>query len=91
MAHGRWEVTTARSVYVLDLDAGTMTRHDLVDVATEGASGRGYPEQMALLAVLDCRVGRPMFLLLSMSRSGHLGSVRVTSEVSSVTLLKWPS
>ena len=92
-AHGRWEVTTARSRYILDLDAGIMTRHDLDEAvtATVGASAHRDAEQMTLLAVLDCRVGRPMFLLLAMSGSGLLGTVRVTSEVSTCTLMKSPS
>lgn len=93
VAYGCWEVTTTRSRYLLDLDAGIVTRHDLdgAATATVGASAHRNAEQMTLLAVLDCRVGHPMFLLLAISPSGFLGTVRVTSEVSSVTLLTRPS
>lgn len=85
----RWEVITQASRYLLDLHACTVTRHnldvrDLVPGAVH-AHLRRDAETMTLLAVPDCRVGRPMFLLLALEPGGRIGTVRVTTDVRSIT------
>lgn len=85
----RWEVITQASRYLLDLHACTVTRRNLdVRELAPGAVHaqlRRDTETMTLLAVPDCRVGRPMFLLLALERGGRIGTVRVTTDVRSIT------
>ena len=85
----RWEVITRASSYLLDLDACTVTRRnlDVRDLAPGAVHAHlGHDgEVMTLLAVPECRVGRPMFLLLVLERDGRVATVRVTTEVRSIT------
>lgn len=85
----RWEVITQASRYILDLHACTVTRRNL-DVAELAAGAvhaqlRRDGDVMTLLAVPDCRVGRPMFLLLALGEGRRIGTVRVTTDVRSIT------
>lgn len=85
----RWEVITQASRYLLDLHGCTVTRHnlDVRDLAPGAvhAQLRRDAETMTLLAVPDCRVGRPMFLLLALEPGSRIGTVRVTTDVRSIT------
>lgn len=58
-AGGRWSVLTQTSAYVLDLAAGTCTRSSVSGEALRGDDG-----PVALHAVVRCRVGEPLVLVL---------------------------
>jgi hypothetical protein len=83
----RWDVRTESSRYLLDLHEGTVSRHALpVDDPGSGSVRsqlRRDGEVFILLAVLDCRVGRPMLLMLCLDPDGRIGTVRVTTNVRS--------
>lgn len=84
-----WTVRTRASCYRLDLREGTVVRTELqggdraaVDqglVAHGRLRGDAVPVQ--LWAVLDCRRGEPMVLLLDLAGDGRRGTCRVTTAV----------
>ena len=84
---GLWEVVTQSSRYLLDLYRCTASRHRLeVGDLAPGALPvvlRRDAEELTLLAVIECRIGRPMMLLLNLEPGGQIGTVRVTSNVRS--------
>lgn len=84
---GRWEVYTRASRYVLDLDRCSVSRHnlDVADLAPGAVHSalRHDTEELTLLAVVECLVGRPMMLLLSVEPHGRIGTVRLTTNVRS--------
>ncbi len=84
---GRWEVLTEASRYVLDLDRCCVSRHnlDVADLAPGAVHSmlRRDTEELTLLAVVECLVGRPMMLLLSVEPHGRIGTARLTTDVRS--------
>jgi hypothetical protein len=92
-----WSVHTLASRYRLDLAAGTVTRLELEEadrVAVDAGfvphnllTGDGEP--LVLLAVLDCRIERPMVLLLDYDRAvngpGRAGTIRITTPVLAIS------
>lgn len=88
-ARGRYTVRTVTSTYLLDLDRAVLVR----DPAPQSppswpapAALRRDHTEIALLAVLECHVGRPMAVLVGLGADAAAPmTLRVTTAVQAIT------
>ena len=84
---GQWQVTTETSLYLVDLDAQSVTRvpdagagtpPELSPVAI--ASLRRDHEPVTLIELMECQLDRPLRMLLDLRRDG-VPTLRVSTHV----------
>lgn len=84
---GLWQVTTETSLYLIDLDAGLVTRVPDAGAGTLPglspvaiASLRRDHEQVTLIKLIECELERPLRMLLDLRRDGVV-TLRTTTCV----------
>ncbi|WP_134542250.1 hypothetical protein [Terrimesophilobacter mesophilus] len=80
---GRYEVTTASSSYLIDLDRQVIRRLPRTG-SPEGSLLRRDDELITLLEVIECSVGRRMILLLDLHVFGVPFTARFATQVLSI-------
>ena len=78
---GRFAVTTNASEYLIDLDRRVVRR---LPVGSDAADLRRDAEEVMLLAVARCEVGRPMTLVIDLNAPGVLATTRSTTFVTAI-------
>ena len=81
---GRYLVTTiSGSRYLIDLDKSTMLRMPAVDMAADH-SLRRHGQEIHVVALKECSVGRPMWLIVNLRIPGVIATTRRSTEVQSI-------
>ena len=86
---GRYEVTTAASSYLIDLDRQVLRRLPRTG-NPEGSLLRRDDELVTLLRVVECSVGRRMILLIDLHVAGVPFTTRVSTEVIAIEAVSSP-
>lgn len=84
---GLWQVTTETSLYLVDLDARLVTRVPDAGAGTPPGSSpvaiaslRRDHEPVSLIELIECRLDRPLRMLLDIRRDG-VPTLRVSTHV----------
>jgi hypothetical protein len=84
---GQWQVTTETSLYLVDLDAQSVTRVPDAGAGTPPglspvaiASLRRDHEPVTLIELIECQLDRPLRMLLDLRRDG-VPTLRVSTHV----------
>ena len=80
VATGRYTVTTVASEYLLDLDRRVIQRFPDPN-NLEAAGLRRDAEEIVLMEIVSCEVGRSMVLLIDLDVSGVLVTTRRTTPI----------
>lgn len=86
---GRYEVTTASSSYVIDLDRQVIRRLPRTG-NPEGSLLRRDDELVTLLQIVECSIGRRMILLIDLHVAGVPFTTRVSTEVVTIEVVSSP-
>ena len=86
---GRYEVTTAASSSLIDLDRQVLRRLPRTG-NPEGSLLRRDDELVTLLRVVECSVGRRMILLIDLHVAGVPFTTRVSTEVIAIEAVSSP-
>lgn len=81
---GRYLVSTeSGSEYVIDLDRKTMLRLPAMDMSVD-RSLRRDGQEIHVVALEECSVGRPMCLIVNLRLPGVVATTRRSTEVQSI-------
>jgi hypothetical protein len=86
---GRYEVTTASSSYLIDLDRQVIRRLPRTG-SPEGSLLRRDDELVTLLQIVECSIGRRMILLIDLHVAGVPFTTRVSTEVVAIEVVSSP-
>ncbi len=89
VATGAYEVTTAASTYLIDLDRLVIRRAPRT-VDENGSLLRRDEELITLLEVLECSVGRPMALMIDLHVAGVPFTTRISTPVTRIEQVHSP-
>ena len=86
-AVGRWRIITRTGTrYLLDLDRRLVRRQP--DRSTGSAPMRADGRNVALLEIVQCRVGLPLVVLIDLKVPGAACTRRITADITRIRLAR---